>query len=82
MPCGLPHLPKYGVLLVEFIGPAKREEELAAVVVGAAIGHGYQPPPSELEALVEFILHNEMSSQKHANMNWKSPNTNAQYIHT
>lgn len=51
------HLPEYGMLHIELISSAKRKEELAAVVIEATVGHGYQASPSELEALVELILH-------------------------
>ena len=57
------------MFLVELVCPAECEEKLAAVVVGATIGHGYQPSSRELEALVKLVLRKEMSSQKHTQMN-------------
>jgi hypothetical protein len=39
------HPPKHHVLLVQPVGLGAGDEELAAVAVGAAVGHGQQPGP-------------------------------------
>ena len=49
-------LPKESVFAVELIRSAKGEEELAAIIVRASIGHCHQTTAHKLEPWVELIL--------------------------
>ena len=44
---------------VELIRPSKGEEELAAIIIRASVGHSHQTTAHELESRVELILKEE-----------------------
>ena len=52
---GAPHLAEYHVLVVQPVAGVAREEELAAIRVGARVGHGEQARPGVLEVEVLVI---------------------------
>ena len=52
-------LPKESMFAVELIRPSKGEEELAAIIIRASVGHSHQTTAHELESRVELILKEE-----------------------
>ena len=55
-------LPKESVFAIELIRSAKGEEELAAIIVRASIGHCHQTTAHKLEPRVELILKEKITS--------------------